>query len=146
MKWHRDCIDESSSSLPFSFAVTFPRSTHATAGDEATVSVMIKSNLDYAVHINSLALLSMAGDVEIPSNSLLSAENASEGIRGGVIIQANASILLSTQIDVPKDLDSIATDEGGNGGETQGTAGKGSFAKLTKPRTAGLTSGGKVML
>ena len=39
---------------------------------------------------------------EIPSNSLLSAENASEGIRGDIIIQANAAILLSTQIDVPR--------------------------------------------
>lgn len=145
MKWHRDCIDESSTSLPFSFAVTFPQSTHATAGDEARACVMIKSNLDYAVHINSVTLLSMAGDIQIPSDSLLSAENASEGVRGGIIIQANASILLSTQIEVPRDLSSIATDEGGNGGETQGTAGKGSFAKLAKPRTAGITSGGKLI-
>jgi hypothetical protein len=64
-KLHRYCIDESTSSLPFSFAVTFPRTTHATAGDEAVASVMIKSNLDYAVHINSVTLLTLAGKVQV---------------------------------------------------------------------------------
>jgi hypothetical protein len=119
--------DESTSSLPFSFAVTFPRTTHATAGDDAVASVMIKSNLDYAVHINSVTLLTLAGKILVPSNSLLSAENANEGNNGGIIMQANTSILLSTKIDVPRDLASISTDEGGNGGETLGTAGKGIF-------------------
>jgi hypothetical protein len=142
-KLHRYCIDESTSSLPFSFAVTFPRTTHATAGDDAVASVMIKSNLDYAVHINSVTLLTLAGKILVPSNSLLSAENANEGNNGGIIMQANTSILLSTKIDVPRDLASISTDEGGNGGETLGTAGKGSFARSARPRTAGITSAGK---
>lgn len=142
-KLHRYCIDESTSSLPFSFAVTFPRRTHATVGDDAVASVMIKSNLDYAVHINSVTLLTLAGKIQVPSNSLLSAENANEGNNGGIIMQANTSILLSTKIDVPKDLASIATDEAGNGGETLGISGKGSFARSARPRTAGITSAGK---
>lgn len=143
IKWHRECIDESDSSLPFSFAVTFPGATHGTVGETATASVMIKSNLDYAVHINSVTLLSMAGKIEVPSNSLLSAENANEGNNGGIIMQGNSNILLTTQIQVPKDLANIASDESGNGGEKEGIAGKGSFAKSARPRTAGLTSGGK---
>jgi hypothetical protein len=140
MKWHHECIDESASSLPFSFAVTFPGSTHATTGDTVTASVMIKSNLDYAVHVNSVTLLSMAGDIAVPENALRSAENANEGSEGGIIIQANTSILLSTQIDIPRSLDRIATDESGNGGEKEGVAGKGSFATSARPRTAGITS------
>lgn len=143
MKWHRTCMDESDSSLPFSFAITFPGATHATAGDVATASVMLRSNLDYAVHINSLTLLSMAGQVNVPSNALLAAQNANEGTDGGIIVQAQTSILLSTQLEVPKDLDLIATDEAGNGGEKEGTAGKGSFAKSARPRTAGVTSAGE---
>mmetsp|Transcript_28655 Transcript_28655/g.43736 ORF Transcript_28655/g.43736 Transcript_28655/m.43736 type:complete len:1599 (+) Transcript_28655:220-5016(+) len=141
IKWHRECIDESNSSLPFSFAVTFPGTTHGTVGETATASVMIKSNLDYAVHVNSVTLLSMAGKVEVPSNSLLSAQNANEGKNGGIIMQGKSSILFNTQIEVPKDLANIASDEGGNGGEKEGIAGKGSFAKSARPRTAGLTSG-----
>lgn len=143
LQWRDVCLDELDSSLPFSFAVTFPGSTHATAGDTVTASVMIRSNLDYAVHINSVTLLSMAGRIEVPSNSLLAAENASEGLDGGIIIQGKKSILMSVQIDVPKDLDRIATDESGNGGEKQGTAGKGSFSKSARPRQAGITSGGE---
>jgi hypothetical protein len=144
MKWRRECINESDASLPFSFAVTFPGTTHATTGDVANACVMVKSNLDYAVHINSVTLLSMAGEIEVPSNSLLRAQNANEGNQGGIIVQANTAILFSTQLQIPRSLDEIATDESGNGGEKQGTAGKGSFAKSARPRTAGVTSAGKI--
>jgi len=140
IKWHHECIDEFAPSLPFSFAVTFPCLTHATTGDTITASVMIKSNLDFAVHMNSVTLLSMAGNISVPSTALRSAENANEGSDGGIIIQANTSILFSTLIDIPRDLDSIATDESGNGGEKEGIAGKGSFSTSARPRTAGITS------
>jgi len=140
MKWNRECIDESDSALPFSFSVTFPGITHATAGDTVTACVWIRSNLDYAVHMNSVTLLSFAGKIVVPPNSLLSATNANEGQGGGIIIQAKTSILFSTQIDVPKDIEKIATDESGNGGEKQGTPGKGSFSKSARPRSAGITS------
>ena len=104
---------------------------------------MIKSNLEYAVHVNSVTLLTLAGPVTIPSNDLLSAKNADEGSDGGIIIQARSEILLSTEIQLPKDLNEIAIDESGNGGEKEGTAGKGSFSKSARPRSGGLTSGGK---
>lgn len=140
IKWHHECIDEIATSHPFSFAITFPGSTHAITGDTIPASVMIKSNLDYAVHVNSVTLLSMAGNITVPSNALRSAEHANEGSDGGIIIQANTSILLSTQIDIPNSLESIATDESGNGGEKEGVAGKGSFATSARPRSAGITS------
>jgi hypothetical protein len=143
IKWFRDCMDEADASLPFSFALTFPSTTHATAGDAVKASVLIKSNLDYAVHVNSVTLLSLAGQISIPSTDLLSAKNANEGSDGGIIIQANTEILLSTQIKLPKDLNQIATDETGNGGEKEGVAGKGSFAKSARPRTGGITAAGK---
>jgi hypothetical protein len=143
IKWYRDCNDEADSSLPFSFALTFPFTTHATAGDAVEASVLIKSNLDYAVHINSVTLLTMAGQITVPPNDLLSAKNANEGSNGGIIVQANTEILISTKLELPKDLDLIAVDETGNGGEKEGVSGKGSFAKSARPRTAGITSAGK---
>ena len=143
IKWYRDCIDEADSSLPFSFALTFPSATHAVAGDGVKASVLIKSNLDYAVHVNSVTLLSLAGQITLPPNDLLSAKNANEGSDGGIIIQANTEILLSTQIGLPRDLNAIAIDERGNGGQKEGTAGKGSFSKSARPRTAGITSAGE---
>jgi hypothetical protein len=146
IKWHRDCIYEADETLPFSFSLTFPSTTHATAGDAVEASVLIKSNLDYAVHVNSVTLLSLAGLISIPSTDLMSAKNANEGSGGGIIIQANTEILLSTQIKLPKDLKQIAIDESGNGGETEGVAGKGSFAKSARPRTAGITAAGKSSL
>lgn len=144
IQWYRNCMDEADATLPFSFALTFPSTTHATAGDGVKASVLIKSNLDYAVHVNSVTLLSLAGQISIPSMDLMSAHNANEGSDGGIIIQANTEILLSTQIKLPKDLEQIATDETGNGGEKEGVAGKGSFAKSARPRTGGITAAGKL--
>ena len=85
----------------------------------------------------------MAGQILIPSTDLMSAKNANEGSKGGIIIQANTEILLSTQLKLPKDLNKIAVDETGNGGEAAGVAGKGSFAKSARPRTGGITAAGK---
>ena len=140
IKWHHEYIDELASSLPFSFAVTFPDSTHAITGDTVTASVMIKSNVDYSVHVKSVTLLSMAGDIAVPENALRLAQNSNESSEGGIIIEAKTSILLLTQIDIPRSLDRIATDESGNGGEKEGVAGKGSLATSARPRTAGMTS------
>eukprot|EP00980_Cylindrotheca_fusiformis_P014353 scaffold3827_cov179-Cylindrotheca_fusiformis.AAC.17 len=141
VKWYRDCIDEADSTLPFSFFLSFPSITHAFAGEKVKASLYIKSNLDYAVHVDSVTLLSLAGPVRVPSNDLLSAKNADEGSGGGIIIQSKAEIILSTEIQLPKDLNEIAIDETGNGGEKEGVAGKGSFSKTARPRTGGITAG-----
>lgn len=145
IKWNRDCIDEADETLPFSFFLSFPSLTHAIAGDKVKALLIVKSNLDYAVHVNSVTLLTFAGAVSIPPNDLLSAKNADEGSSGGIIIQAKSEITLYTEIQIPKDLKEIAIDETGNGGEKQGTAGKGSFSKSARPRSGGITAGGKLL-
>jgi hypothetical protein len=142
LAWHHEAQDEEDTSLPVSFAVSFPGRTHATAGDTVQASVLITSNLDYAVHVNSVILLSLAGKLPIPTMDLSSAANASEGIDGGIIIQSRTSVMITTYLELPKDTSNIAIDDSGNGGEIQGVAGKGSFAKSARPRTAGITSAG----
>jgi len=144
LKWYHETHDEDDPTVPLSFAVTFPGQTHATSGDTVEASVVIKSNLDYAIHVNAASLGTLAGKLPIPTNDLLSAANASEGSEGGIIIQAKTAITVSTKLDLPKDLSAIASDDSGNGGELLGVAGKGSFAKNAKPRSAGLTSAGKL--
>ena len=142
LRWFHEAGDDEMAGLPFSFAVSFPRKTHATAGDTVDASVLIRSNLDYAVHVNSAILLSLAGELPIPMNDLLSAANASEGSEDGIIIQAKTFIVISTEIQLPKDTSVIASDDSGNGGEQQAVAGKGSFAKSARPRTAGISAAG----
>jgi len=144
VEWYRDCDDEADSTLPFSFFLSFPSITHAIAGDKVKALLMLKSNLDYAVQVDSVILKSLAGSVSIPSTDLQCAKNADQGSDGGIIMQAKAQILLSTEIQLPKDINDIAIDETGNGGEKEGLAGKGSFSKTARPRTGGITSGGKV--
>jgi hypothetical protein len=142
LKWFHKTVDDDDTSLPFSFAVSFPWKTHATCGDTVQASVLIRSNLDYAVHVNSVVLLSLAGELSIHSDDLRSATNVSEGSEEGIIIQAKTAIIISTEVVLPKDTSFIASDESGNGGEQLGVAGKGSFAKSARPRSAGVTAAG----
>lgn len=146
LKWYHETVDDEDARMPFSFAVSFPGTTHATAGDCVKASVLVSSNLDYAVHVNSITLLSLAGQLPIPSMDLLSATNASEGSDGGIIIQSKTSIIITTEIELPKDTSIIAVDDSGNGGENLAVAGKGSFAKSARPRTAGVTAAGGARL
>ncbi|GAX19945.1 hypothetical protein FisN_1Lh584 [Fistulifera solaris] len=142
LKWFHKTVDDDDTSLPFSFAVSFPWKTHAMCGDTVQASVLIRSNLDYAVHVNSVVLLSLAGELSIHSDDLRSATNVSEGSEEGIIIQAKTAITISTEVVLPKDTSFIASDESGNGGEQVGVAGKGSFAKNARPRSAGVTAAG----
>ena len=142
LKWYRECFNDEDSTMPFTFEVTFPENIFATVGDCVKASIYVKSNLDYAVHVNSLVLMSLAGDLPISSIDLMRAKNASEGSDGGIIIQRQGEILIITELVLPKDLSIIASDDSGNGGEMQGVAGKGSFAKSARPRTAAMTSAG----
>jgi hypothetical protein len=144
LKWyHATTGEDCTIGLPFWFAVSFPGKTHGTAGDTVQASVMIKSNLDYAVHVNSVVLKSLAGNLAIDTTDLVRATNASEGSEGGIIMQAQTSIILSTNVKLPRDLSKIASDDSGNGGEQQGVAGKGSFAKSARPRSAGISAAGR---
>lgn len=142
IKWHRECLDEADESLPLSFALTFPSGTHATMGDDVEAILLIKSNLDYAVHVDSLTLLSLAGESSIPSADLMSAKNADEGVGGGITIQRKATIWVSTSIKLPRKLDD-AVDVSSSGSENKGAASKGTTSKSTRPRTGGITSAGE---
>ena len=146
LKWYRESFNDEDPDLPFTFEVTFPENIFATIGDSVKAAILIKSNLDYAVHVNSVVLLSLAGDLPISPNDLMRATNASEGSDGGIIIQRNSEITIETELVLPKDLSIIAADESGNGGELQGVAGRGSFSKNARPRSAGLTSAGGARL
>lgn len=146
LKWYHESIYDADASLPFSFAVSFPWKTQATAGDTVEASVLIKSNLDYAVHINSVDLLTLAGKLSISSNDLMRAANASEGSDGGIIVQAKTTVTVSTHLKLPSDTSAIASDDSGNGGEREGTAGKGSFATSARPRSAAITAAGGARL
>lgn len=139
LKWHQECTNATDATLPFWFTVTFPEATHATAGDVVPAIVTIKSNLNHAVHVKSVTLINMGGPITVPFADLVCAENANEHSNGGIIIQAQATIFISTLVDVPKDLDSITSDESG---EAQGSPSKGTFVKSARPRTAGMTSAG----
>lgn len=146
LRWFHESVEDDDDSLPFSFAVSFPEKTHAVAGDPVHASVFLCSNLDYAVHINSVVLLSLAGDIDIPQTDLIRATNASEGTGEGIILQAKTVMVVSTEVKLPNDLSMIAYDDSGNGGEQQGIPGKGSFAKSARPRTAGITAAGGARL
>jgi len=132
LKWNLESTD-SDMSLPFSFSVTFPGSTHATAGDTVTSVVTIKSNLDYPLHVKSVTLKSATGKINVPSSDLTDALNAEKGLEGGIILPPMTAVLFSTDIELPRDLERIASDESSSGNP----------GVSARPRTAGITSAGK---
>lgn len=140
LKWYGTYTDEPGSSLPFTFLVSFPGRTHATSGDTVTATIVIKSNLCYAVHIDSVTMLSLAGAVDIPPNDLLNARNAISGADGGIILEAKGEILVTTLVNLPKDFNDVVIEESGMNGEKKNISGKGSFLKSARPRAAGVTS------
>lgn len=133
LKWNVECFDESDMSLPFLFSVTFPASTHATAGDTITAVVNIMSNLEYPVYVENLTLKSATGKIAVPPSNLSNAQNAGKGPSEGVILSPGTALLFSTDIVLPRDLDRIAPSEESSGNATVSA----------RPRTAGITSAGK---
>jgi tetratricopeptide (TPR) repeat protein len=142
-EWHVECQGESDTLSPFSFSVTFPGGTHATAGDTVTASIVIKSNLNYSVHVKSLTLSSTSGQINVPSSDLAIAENADEGIEGGIIVRPKTFVRVSTNFCLPRDLDKIAAGISGIGSDNDG---KGISAATARPRIAGVCSGGEFTL
>jgi tetratricopeptide (TPR) repeat protein len=140
LKWQVECQGESDTLSPFSFSVTFPGSTHATAGDTVTASIAIRSNLNYSAHVKSVTLWSMSGQITVPSSDLAIAENADKGIEGGILVHPKTVVSISTDFGLPADLDKIAP--AGSGGSSDHD-GKGSSAATARPRIAGVCSGGE---
>jgi hypothetical protein len=143
LKWHVECTDDSDTLSPFSFLVTFPGRTHATAGDTVTASIALKSNLSYSVHVKSVTLSSMSGQITVPSIDLTSAENAEEGIKGCIIIKPKTIAQFSTDFVLPRDLEKITSEESDGSADKGGSQAKGNTLTTARPRTAGITSGGK---
>ena len=133
--WKCECFDEFDSSLPFSFSVSFPGRSHATSGDTVTATIMLKSNLEYSIALESLSLLSMAGQIDVPSSDIQGKSPTS-----GLLIEPQNDLVFSTQITLPKSLDDIIVDESSGGSEKQS---KNSYTKSARPRTAGITAAGK---
>ena len=139
IKWQCECYDEFDSRIPFSFSVTFPGKSHSTAGDTVTASVMVRSNLDYTARVSCVTLLSLAGPMPVPSSNLLAALESLGASGDSLIIEPRSEVVFTTEIELPKDPDEIATEED----DKKGASGKASFAKSARPRTAGITSAGK---
>jgi tetratricopeptide (TPR) repeat protein len=131
IQWNRDCIDEADPTLPFSFTITFPNYTHATAGNKVKASVWLRSNMDYTVNVNRLSILSFFGPLSIPSVHLSSAKNANEVHNDGLTIQPNETIEFNTELTLPIDL---------NQNDIDGKTGNSSAVKNARPRTSGITA------
>jgi hypothetical protein len=143
LRWHCDFVDDeidgSPTTPPFSFALTFPVSTHGIAGDKVKAIVWVKSNLHYAVRVNRMAVVSFLGPLYIPSKDFA---GDSEGV---ITIQPNEAIEFDTELVLPLDLAQIAPDGTGSaGGDKKVAAGNTSAAKNTvsRPRTGGFTAAG----
>lgn len=136
--WNLECFEDADPNLPLSFAVCYPGKTHVATGDTVKVKVLVVSNFDYAIHVSSLTLLTLAGEFQVPSEDLLVSEHAKEGINGGIVILPRTEIRFFTKISIPKDLDGIAVDE------SWGEKANKSFTKSARPRTAGITAAGKL--
>ena len=143
LRWHCDFMDDeiggSSTTPPFSFAVTFPGSTHGLTGDSVKASVWIKSNLHYAVRLNRMAVVSFLGPLSIPSKDFA---GDSDGV---ITIEPNEAIEFDTELVLPLELSQTAADETGSaGGDKKVTVGNASAAKNTvsRARTGGFTAAG----
>jgi hypothetical protein len=143
LEWYHSWTDDSQSSAPVLFTVSFPGGTHATAGDTTFAYITIKSNLNYPISVNSMTLLSSAEPVEVPSADLVAAEDTTVGGDGSIFIKPKAVVRLTTKINLPRDVEKIAVDES-TSPEKQASSEKGaSSVKSARPRTAGISSAGK---
>ena len=143
LRWHCDFVDDeiggSPTTPPFSFALTFPVSTHGIAGDSVKASVWIKSNLHYAVRVNRMAVVSFLGPLSIPSKDFT---GDSEGV---ITIQPNEAIEFDTELVLPVELAQTAPDGASSaGGDKKTVAGNASAAKnvVSRARTGGFTAAG----
>jgi hypothetical protein len=113
--WSRNSIVwplERKSTTPFSFSVTFPKSTHATAGDVIPAILSLKSALTYPVKIKSIQLSTTIGMVPVPlimdaSVVHLNKDWESKRPNGMLIVRPNATIFLATTVTLPSDVNSI---------------------------------------
>ncbi len=145
LKWHHICFNEADESLPFSFTLTFPSGTHATAGDGVQTNLVIKSNLEYDVNVKSITISNATGEVSIPGCDLSNAKNAKKVSLDGIIMPAKSKIFISTSIQLPKNFMETALEKSETATDKDVLSTTG-VSRSARPRTAGMTSAGKLSL
>lgn len=126
------------STPPFTFALTFPHSTHATAGDYVTARISLKSHLTVPISITGMEVETTVGLVKVEQEQISSGSIAPNQIK-----------YFSAQIPLPMDLvSSLPVNEPTVTAPNLKIPGKpqnapvGSVGKSIKVRTSGLTQGG----
>jgi len=133
--WSEEAVDDDQHSLPISFMFFFPSpATHARAGDTVKGRLVIKSNLNVSIEIDTVELLTSAGKIAIRQSDLRQCLPKGSSDGGGFrLLEANSTISLDTLIELPKDVSQIAVDK------SPGS----SKPKIARPRSAGFTAAGK---
>lgn len=160
-------VDVGTTSSPFSFAATFPASTHATSGDVVPLAVSIRSNLSYPVRVRAVTARSNAGDVDVPPIPIGSTDVAKAG-RGtrrmggrpvesdddddaakrgggrsrGFVMEPGAVAFLSSKLVLPNDVDDIGPAGSRNAPSKTSASSKAKAAgvgRTVKPNAASVT-------
>eukprot|EP00531_Pseudo-nitzschia_arenysensis_P016714 CAMPEP_0116151196 /NCGR_PEP_ID=MMETSP0329-20121206/19963_1 /TAXON_ID=697910 /ORGANISM="Pseudo-nitzschia arenysensis, Strain B593" /LENGTH=1593 /DNA_ID=CAMNT_0003647783 /DNA_START=104 /DNA_END=4885 /DNA_ORIENTATION=+ len=128
LRWHYEFLDDDvggNPNTPFSFAVSFPLSTHGSAGDKVKAIVWVRSNLQYAVQVNRMAMMSLFGPLPVSFDS---------GSTSAITIQPNEAIKFQTELALPVDLVESSVDGAGNITSTKPVT--------SKPKSGGFTAAG----
>ena len=134
LQWHCDFLDDGNGgnpTPPFSFALTFPSSTHGTPGNKVKASVRIKSNLHNVVRVNRMSVMSIFGPISVPF----------DGDSTGVItLRPNEAVEFQTKLALPINLIKSAAD---GATSTVGDTPAPTTKPITsKPRSGGYTAAG----
>jgi len=118
--WTHD--DTCTSEPPFAFAVSFPKSTHATSSDTVVACVSIRSCLSFNVCVESMQLVTTSGTFEVPLERCTADEKVlkswlREGSSSslskyvpnrGVCFESNDLAFFLTEIALPSNLSDVA--------------------------------------
>ena len=114
--------DDKTKGVPFEFAVSFLKATHATSSDTVKACVSIKSCLNFPVKVESLQLLTTSGIFDVPNlekcaldrsqlQSCLRGESNKDtrpNQGGGVHFNCNDLVYFMTELTLPANLSDIA--------------------------------------
>jgi hypothetical protein len=133
--WSEEAFDEDQDTPPITFVLTFPATTHARAGDTVKAMLVIKSNLDYDIEIDTVELFTSGGKIALQSSDLRRCIHEGSSEVSKCLLKARLTLSIATSIELPKEI-KIAVDDSA-----------GQFKhKVARPRTAGLTAAGKEII
>lgn len=127
--WAEETHGDDQQSLPISFTVTFPSTTHVRIGENVVVNVLIRSNFKHDIEIEDVDLLTSAGIQNVHSDrrhNCLDGDSADK-----LLLKAKNFIWFTASFKLPKDLNSIIVDESQQGLSKQ---------KIARPQSAGMTA------